>query len=175
MYISLHGHGGFCCGAKHIYGFSCGPKQKIDPLTREQHDAHQKTFRWMIFVEGEVVETMEDRLKRYLRYLKKCVMSTHTGMNYPSGQLVELTLTSSQQKNWHQTLLDLGFEVSRSWVNSNTHNEIKMYHLLVDRHYDKADEPKPAEPKKVAVKKAPAFQRTTVSKTKTTRRAKETV
>lgn len=164
MFPILMSHGGFCCGAKQLYGFYCSPSDRTDAVTKERYEEQAgagsgNIYRRWLWVEGQVRETYEARLKRQLRHVRDTVLQNcyvRAG-NKGIGQMVEATLTDSQRDSygWGKVFEDLGFKEVSHWTNCNSKNGLTTYHLYIDADYTAADVEEPAEKKKATPKKDP--------------------
>lgn len=125
-YMQLRLHGGMCCGIKHIEGFDTPPKQNQPALNVNGYvygASGQQKHPGEEFFRGEAPqESSEDRLDRYLDFLRK---------NTP-GCLVDICLTSWQTAYWDKELTKRGFKVVAKFTNSNTTANIVVYHLILE-------------------------------------------
>lgn len=130
MYIKLHG--GACCGIKHIHEMGYHPDEVLaarlaktgdeTSFGRYHHngvnDAHADTYPEDFFNDEAPKETRAERLARLLEFLKK---------HRPHG-IVEIVLVSNQHQ-WYHTLEGHGFKKVTEAKNSNTSNQLRVFHL----------------------------------------------
>lgn len=130
-------HGGLNCGIKHIYGFNDYAFDCIQPAlikkTPNYRDKDGDGFSVGNFCsdgQGETnllyyreapEETTLLRLDRYLQFLEG---------NRPGG-IVEVTLNGLQIKKWEEILLERGFTCVSSAMNSNSDNNIYVFHKIM--------------------------------------------
>lgn len=124
-------HGGKCCGIKTIFGFQMPPGYAIEALKKKgidnsdtfgNHVGSNKRF----FHEAAPEETYLQRLDRYLEYCDR---------RRPQG-IIEVVLAQKtathgwmdQPAMWEKHLLERGFQIVNSCLNSNSHNRIFVYH-----------------------------------------------
>lgn len=105
-YIKLLGHGGSCCGMKHIRNFWGGPKTVL--MAREGYSAVKRP-----------VERAGDRLAGVIKTQEAGV---------PKG-ILEIVLVPSEKNQWGDILLQIfDFRLVTEMVNSNTSNLLSVYH-----------------------------------------------
>jgi len=125
--LTMHCHGGKCCGISHIQGFQGNPKySSYEQVTVLRKDANvADSERCMnpgtnLYYGPLPSETNEKRFLRYLKFIKKL---------QPKG-LVEVTLVSYQKKDWDEILTREGFKIVTEFLNSNSGNTVSVYHLV---------------------------------------------
>lgn len=118
-------HGGKCCGIKTLHVMGGNPEQLfsaapgggfsgVDAQGGDVSSAHN------FYPYALPEESGAKRIDRYLEYLS---------LKRPKG-LVEVTLAYSMQSLWEPALFDRGFKLVSTFVNSNSGNECRVYHLL---------------------------------------------
>lgn len=129
-------HGGQCCGIKTIYEMTYSPVGIEGALAPHKNKTSydlspslEVPHRFNIYWEGAPKETGLERLDRYLDYLKKW---------RPKG-LVEIVL-SSYQDVWVKYLEERGFVATTKFKNSNTSNNVAVYHLTMDEEVHQSDD-----------------------------------
>lgn len=124
VFLTIRCHGGQCCGIKHIEGFNSMVQQPAITTTyRRMGRAMQSKNAGKEFFSGNApIESTEDRLKRFLDYIKE---------EQPKG-IVEVVLVNWQIALYKKILLNLGFKevTPRGGVqNSNSGNNLYVFHL----------------------------------------------
>lgn len=121
-------HGGKCCGIKTIYDLGFEPSFEdygVDKKKAVNHDKYGNTVRSDLefFTDEAPNEPLKDRLKRLIEFVKK---------KRPSG-IVEVVLQkgrfADQVTPWEPILLSHGFKLVNRFPNSNSSNDIYIYHL----------------------------------------------
>lgn len=139
--LTLAFHGGKCCGIKTIHSFPYDleytepqlPKVSMDSADQIGADVRSDQRFYHL---SAPQETALERLKRYISYVK----------GYRPRHVIEVVLADSLlnyynlQRIWEPTLLDLGFNLVTSAVNSNSENTIYIYHLVVDEDDDEDED-----------------------------------
>lgn len=126
-------HGGECCGVKSITNIGTNPDYKVWALpktSRNNSDKHGDTVRsdWNFFTDEAPTETAGERFDRYLRFLEE----------HRPGGIVEVILTDSacmggswSQMEWAPFLEGRGFKKVSECLNSNSNNNIHVFHLVM--------------------------------------------
>lgn len=128
-------HGGNCCGMKHIYGLRTHPpgltcaRKGIptrtsfgqSPWSGGSNDMmHSNKYgKCDFFNEEAPKESYEERLKRFIAFIKK----------HRSHGIIEVVLNVTQTA-WIPILKELDFKKVSWGKNSNTANKITVYHLV---------------------------------------------
>lgn len=147
-------HGAWCCGIKTIYGFSQRPDQNVSALEAETSPA--KVMHWAsvgekYYRESRPKETALERLDFYLDWDKgkrpygitEIVLTDGNsydvaadnyeeqyGKNSPLVAMYrEYALVHSQIAHWDAALRERGFKVVSKCFNSNSNNNLYIYHL----------------------------------------------
>ncbi len=137
-------HGGKCCGIKTIYGFPDYPTDLEEEIVTAKKSADRNHDRCGDHIRSDLPfftlsapeETAEARLRRYIDFCKE---------RRPAG-CIEVTLISklnspcacgvceirSQAEIWEPLLFELGFHPVTAFKNSNSGNEVTIYHLVYD-------------------------------------------
>lgn len=129
MHIRLHG--GYCCGIKHIHGLGHFPSHHIDARSklsgdetsfgRHGHtgvnDGHPDDYPEDFFNEEAPDETYEARFERLVEFIKL----------HRSHGIIEVAVISSQFQ-WYPIFKRLGFEKVSEAKNSNTGNQLRVFH-----------------------------------------------
>lgn len=121
--LELLCHGGRCCGIKHIQGFHLYPTMTVPAYTNDSYplNAGGQSEAGAEFFRGTApAETMLQRLDRYLDFCKTKQIQG----------LIEVTLVANQRKMWGKLLKERGFKELKPFKNSNTGNQIWVYHKV---------------------------------------------
>lgn len=127
-------HGGLCCGIKIIYGFQGNPAYNEcktyepewvkDPSLK---DSKMNKDKRGVNVSSEESpcplafprQTGLERLKALIKWVKEW---------RPKG-IIEITLTDAYQSYWYPELKKLRFKEVNKFVNSNSGNTVRIFHL----------------------------------------------
>lgn len=130
-------HGGKCCGIKviHTLGFDpdrmCKALEKTNCAEVKQNAdqyGHDVTSSFNFYTGEAPIESVKDRVKRYIDYLLKV---------RPHG-IIEIVLATSTFKEYDQIVhmsdmvKELGFVEVSSCHNSNSSNRVHVFHLVSD-------------------------------------------
>lgn len=113
--MRLSGHGGGCCGIRHIFGMGSAPNGHHDNFTFQDHqlDPVDRTGR-------TVLQTMLERYRREF---------------IDGGRLLEIVLTDNQDTHWRGELQRQGFRKVVRFRNYNTRNWCNIWY-----HYNHPEE-----------------------------------
>lgn len=113
-------HGGNCCGVRHVYSMGADPTSLILPKKASEPFNSQRPYVVQnLYTRERPAETRLQRLEAYLEFQRA----------EQDAGIIEIILSSNQAVGWHDSLIALGFkEVSRH-RNSNSGNDILIYHL----------------------------------------------
>lgn len=135
MYVQ--GHGGYCCGIKHIWGFGVSLTRRLPAIVAvEQRDTALEMYK-NIYPSAAPAESSKDRFLRYVEFCKN---------TWPK-QVIEVVLTDyahqtsyqSQRIEWEPVLLEAGFVLVTKALNSNSRNNIYIYHLKTNQPQGKSE------------------------------------
>jgi hypothetical protein len=133
-------HGGLCCGIGTIYSFY-GPETVLPGITAEAATAPPMAGRTGSYY--TLPRPAETTHQRFLAYLAENDSQPSLRGGLKSG-LLEAVLRDSQRPKWEQILLDNGFKMVTEFYNSNSGNQVFVYHRVRDGRNLKA--PPPARP-----------------------------
>lgn len=136
MYIT--NHGGFCCGIRHIHGLGDNPSAKIYSAIRTPNVGLNGTLQ--AFNYNRPVETRGERLSFLVAECKEVwshglieiVLAVHIAeeaCSDPDCDCDRVDESFDQVADWEGVLVDLGFKMVTSFLNSNTYNMCHVYHL----------------------------------------------
>lgn len=133
-------HGGRCCGIKTIYGMTYSPVGVEPALKAHKATSYDLTLSskipndFNIYPHDAPAETGLERLDRYINYLK----------SWRPKSLVEINLVSasasSWQNVWDKHLIERGFTAVTTFKNSNTYNDVTVYHLVLKEDGESFDD-----------------------------------
>lgn len=140
MSLKVQVHGGRCCGIKSIHGFHGAPTWNVEPKKSQKFinetDIYGRSvssgYNW--YRSKRPKETYLERFEEYIQYIKE---------NRPAG-LIEITMTQAQLDGsdydddcyenveiaWEPVLLKHGFKQVSRFFNSNSYNDVYVYHLV---------------------------------------------
>ncbi len=138
--LKLVNHGGMCCGIKTIYDF---PYYKDDFLDEEYENPIKKIAHRnnkdicydpvssddMFFTDAAPQESTEKRLDRYIEFVK----------SWRPQHVIEVVICSNGCGNQRYLIPYLekrGFKAVTTAKNSNSDNEITIFHLVIDEPGD---------------------------------------
>lgn len=128
--IYLKGHGGSCCGIKHIYSLGLTPEAVIQykqtnvkeytQFCRDygKYEIYYEIIRKTVFLEDSSAKTMGQMFDEIVEYA-----SSHKRRG-----VLEVVITH-QQSDWVPHLEKSGFKLVNEFVNSNSCNTCFVYHL----------------------------------------------
>jgi len=141
----LLNHGGSCCGIKTLQGFMSPPAQVlparevlnnssmkyVDPRPRPEETARQRLEAAIApFAGGQgIIEAVLNDNRSHYIYYKKERPSLVPKFNTPEEYRAN-TQYSGQHGMWHDTLIELGFDLVNVSLNTNSTNHIYIYHLV---------------------------------------------
>lgn len=109
--IVIGGHGGSCCGISHIYSF---------PRFNPKGPGSANCI------------TNADEAERRIRYLiSKYWTDSSRRLSEDKNRLYEAVLQNSQRAEWEPVLLKIGFELVTKFKNTNSGNQVFVYHYAM--------------------------------------------
>lgn len=117
------GHGGFCCGITHVWNFPSSPAVRL--LARKlrtgnelkEFSANFPTYS-LVIDESFPEQTAGERLDLILHRIDTA----------RTNGIVEAALISAQTHWWHAALKKRGFKLVNENLNSNSGNQVYVYH-----------------------------------------------
>lgn len=134
--MQLGFHIGQCCGIKTVYHMGTSPDTLLGaleeiPVSNADANGNTVSSNDRFFHEAAPRESGEDRLARYIAYMKK----------RRPGNILEIALATSEhyswvnQSDWFPVLKEFGFKKVNKQQNSNSGNVVHVFHLNIDESW----------------------------------------
>jgi hypothetical protein len=141
--IQRAGHGGQCCGVTHVYNIPSSPDAMIAERKKKdsfQQSAHLASYPYLYLVtnEGFPKQTAAERMAEIVKRIECGTEDDDDDDELEHGRpqgVIEVILTDEQlgeNRDWHEVLTALGFELVTETENSNSGNILNIYHKTGD-------------------------------------------
>lgn len=139
-------HGGKCCGIKTVYRMGSTPTesqpalQKLSRRNNRDQNYGEVSSDMRFFTDEAPEEDGKSRLIRYIDFMK----------HWRPSNILEVVLCKSQydwqdQSDWIPVLAELGFRQVNKHYNSNSGNDVLVWHLNVGEDLSKDEATEAAE------------------------------
>jgi hypothetical protein len=121
------GHDGFCCGIQVVYNLGQEPSAKLPAADfPKQYPTGQYHGRSLAYFKAVPVETALERLERYIRHFES--PRPEVPSTFHRKGILEVVVNDLQNPFWESVLLERGFKLVNSCLNSNSGRVIFVYH-----------------------------------------------
>lgn len=110
-------HGGECCGIWHIHGMGIGPTA-VENIGRQRITKEERLRELIQSLDGEIIYDDDDDIN-----------DTTT---YNNDRVKEVVLADYQLAGWQDKLIEMGFKLVASFLNSNSGNTCYVFYLHPD-------------------------------------------